>query len=326
MKQEFNLNIITKVLNGTATPFEKEEFEYWLNQSDDNKKLVSDNKLIWSNLENIYSHTAFDKEKAKRKVEQTIVSNSKNRSKEISRKIRYIGVAAAASILLLFAFWLAYPTTSFSQVYMANNELMEIKLPDSTHVWLNKNSSLSVVNGFNKNERKVVLSGEAFFEVAHNKQRPFSIETGKTTTKVLGTSFNIFENLESGQVEVVVVSGKVSFNKRGKLKTKQVLTEGKIGFYNPSDNSVEAKENNNRNFLSWRSKELIFQDTPINEVFDQLAKHYEIEIVNNIVASDYALTGKFKNEEIEDILNTIALTFDLQIAQDDIVYRINASE
>jgi hypothetical protein len=93
-------------------------------------------------------------------------------------------------------------------------------LPDSTRIFLNKNSSLTYPENFDGLTRTVILTGEAFFEVKRNEHKPFIIEAGNTETKVLGTSFNIKEDAKNKKVEVSVVTGKVQF--KAKKNTKNL--------------------------------------------------------------------------------------------------------
>src|SRR5690606_9914983 len=97
------------------------------------------------------------------------------------------------------------------------NLAKEVELPDGSVVWLNKGAKLSYLKGFkNFYDREVNLSGEAFFDVKPNAEKPFIIETANTATRVLGTSFNVKTNGEN--VAVSVFSGKVSFKELNQAK------------------------------------------------------------------------------------------------------------
>jgi hypothetical protein len=103
------------------------------------------------------------------------------------------------------------PVVIKTQTITTSDTAVSFFLPDSTHIILNKKSSLTYPENFSGDARRVTLNGEAFFEVKHNAEMPFIITAGNTETKVLGTSFNIKQDESKGNVEVSVMTGKVQF-------------------------------------------------------------------------------------------------------------------
>ena len=129
---------------------------------------------------------------------------------------------AAASIILLLgtALWISmihYDRKNDLLTYKTGDFINEIVLSDGSQICLNKHSKLITPEIFLKNRRNVTIEGEAFFEVKKDISRPFRIKAGKTTTEVSGTSFNIDYNKETGNVNIIVTTGKVAFYKRNSL-------------------------------------------------------------------------------------------------------------
>ena len=104
-------------------------------------------------------------------------------------------------------------TSELNQVIIPYGKRSEITLADGTHIWLNSGSQLSYPSKFNADSREVYLSGEAFFDVKANPDRPFYVITRDVRIKVLGTSFNVCSYLEDNTVQTVLIKGKVTAGK-----------------------------------------------------------------------------------------------------------------
>lgn len=128
-------------------------------------------------------------------------------------------------------------------------------LPDSSRVWLNRDSELSYPASFSGNKREVYLKGEAFFEVTHCDNWPFLVHAGKSKTQVLGTSFNVKTLPQDASVEVVVASGKVYFSaKDDSLRNGVVLKAGDKGRLDRTGHHLSKTRNQDLHFASWRQQ------------------------------------------------------------------------
>jgi transmembrane sensor len=191
-------------------------------------------------------------------------------------------------------------------------------LPDGSTVFLNANSKLTYPEKFGDHQRVVTLEGEAFFEITPNSQNPFLIETGTVTTEVVGTSFNI--NSITNRVIVTVVTGKVLLYKD---KADAIaMTVGEQGIYD--DSGLEKMTNNDLNFLSWKTNVLIFQNTSLTKVVDDLNRHYgdHIQIASKMLEG-CTLTSTFRNQTLEEILQelTVVLSIELERNGDMVILR-----
>ena len=191
--------------------------------------------------------------------------------------------------------------------------MQEIVLPDNSHVWLNGNSTLRAPEVFSGNHRKVVLDGEAYFEIARDETKPFKVRAGNTIIKVLGTSFNVETEKQSSTVSVIVNSGKVAFYRANGLQGKSILTAGMKGQYRTSNREIKISTNDDQNYLSWKTGLLTFYDTPLDEVCIVLSEYYRKDVKTNVSDTNLTLTGSFQNETLEDILKTIELTLDIKV-------------
>jgi len=314
---EENITLIEKILSGTATDLEKEYFNTWLSESEQNRAKYEELKLLFEKFDRTYCKVQFDEDAAKTRIRLKI----KERQIHTRKTKTLWWYTAAASIILLIglSFFLnnGIGIKSDSFVYSTNNNVKEIILSDGSHIWLNSNSNLQVPKVFSKKQRKVTLRGEAYFEIARDETKPFRILTGNTITEVLGTTFNINMDTLTGDVSVIVNSGRVAFCKSDQQSEKSILNPNDMGQYLESTNQIRLSSNTNKNFISWKTGVLTFLDTPLEQVCKELSKLYKKNVNVDAPISGVSLTGSFRNEKLEDILKTIELTLNVKIKASD---------
>ena len=253
------------------------------------------------------------------KFEKAILNSQSERKNPLKWAI-----GIAASIILLISIYflanLTNPSTEIQQLSLANNVTevpLEITLEDGTKLWLNKESSLQYPEAFDRDRRWVTLSGEAYFQVSPDPQRPFVIQTESSNTEVIGTSFNIRNYHHEPVVEVWVESGKVAFSSvKDQLQEKVFINSGEMVSFDKRANSISKRKIGNQNHLAWKTGKLVFQDVPLDEVFDVLSENFNIRfLVKNDALLNCHFIGTFDNEKLEDILQLISfsmnITFDM---------------
>ena len=213
-----------------------------------------------------------------------------------------------------------YLTIEF-QYYGTHSEdkkhFLNLVLADGTIVWLNSNSTLKYpATGFHAKERKVILEGEGYFEVAHNEKHPFIVETEKYDIRVLGTTFNVSAYPNSGLFEASLIEGKVT--------VYHPETQNEI-ILNPHE-KVEVRDGklyketftSDHDFL-WRMGIYSFKDEPLETVFKKLEQYYEVKIINkNIEITSHPCTGKFRQKEgIEHVMRVLQKYIKFNYIQDD---------
>ncbi|HAH23792.1 MAG TPA: hypothetical protein DCL77_08550 [Prolixibacteraceae bacterium] len=308
-------NLISRYLFNELSSEELIAFEHWIESNPKNLQKLNEYKAIWERTVNYPKGFNPDIHKALAKVHKS--SGIMQMQKSRSRFAPILKIASAAAIIigiigLAYYYNPFYTTDKIIVINSGSNEVKEIVLPDSSHVWLNENSSLQIPDAFTKKQRKVTLKGEAYFEIKRDETKPFIILTGKTCTEILGTSFNIKMDTISGNVSVIVHSGKVAFYSSKSKSEKSILKPADEGTYNASSSKIIRSSNLNVNYLAWKTGILTFSDTPLNEVCFELSKYYKKSVKAAAPISNKSLTGTFKNEKLEDILKTIELTLDVQ--------------
>lgn len=236
-----------------------------------------------------------------------------------SRLYRTVAAALIGAVLLISGYQLFYTapaSLAMLEIKATDQILNTCTLPDGTLVSLNNNTKIKYPKRFGRKTREVSIEGEAFFEVKPNKRKPFIIHAGNAQIKVLGTSFNVSAYPETKLVEVIVETGKVQvLNKMTEAKqtNELILTPGDKGTLVYSSNSLLKTTNQNPNFLAWKTRNLIFKATSLDEVIENLEKVYKVNIrLNDPKLNGLLLTAQFNNYSLEFILRVIETTFQIE--------------
>lgn len=152
----------------------------------------------------------------------------------------------------------------------------QVVLPDGTKVWLNAASSLKFPASFIGNVRKVILKGEAYFEVVHNKKQPFQVGTSKQTVEVLGTHFNINSYLDDGNTQTTLLEGSVRVN----AQTNVVLKPGQQSVLN-AKSGLQVRQANLETVMAWKNGDFIFKDENLENIMMQITRWYDVDVVYN---------------------------------------------
>lgn len=210
----------------------------------------------------------------------------------------------------------AAPEMKIIQTVTNPLEATTVLLPDGSIVKMNAGSKLEYPSQFSVENRKVRLSGEAYFEVIHNASQPFVVELNGIEVEDLGTSFNISAYPGKEKVEVNVTSGSVRLRELN-IKKEAVLVAGWNAKCVKGYGSIEVSKELSPNYLSWLTREVTFHHTPLSMVFESLENIYHIKIeYSNQEIANIPYTANFEKFEIEDIVNVIAKTHHLKVTRE----------
>lgn len=238
---------------------------------------------------------------------------------------RRYGIAAAALAGLLIGITLFYglrrDRPDWVAVATAAGQTKEVYLPDSSQVTMAGGSEIRYDRkSYGKERRVVEMKGKLFFQVKRNVARPFSVHTRYTEVTVLGTSFQVDAQGELTQVHVS--TGKVRFAASGTGKTEEViLTAGMSARYAATPQSMTLAAEATANELSWKTGELHFKDTPLEQVIDDLNACYQVQIGNRPKTAGMKpikLTATFRQRPLEEVLTVINQTLDTRLAVDSV--------
>ncbi|SEA51393.1 FecR family protein [Pedobacter hartonius] len=218
----------------------------------------------------------------------------------------------AAALLISFALYLEwqpikmhFQPVQFNTLHVPPKHKKQVHLADGSQVWINEGSELKYPEIFEGRTREVYLSGEAYFDIAHNAAKPFIIHTGKVVTTVLGTAFNIREDQNNHTVVVTVTRGKVSVADEHKL-LGIIIPDQQISF-NTSKNEVVKAVVDAQQVIAWQHSDLHFEDVSFAEAALKLQQRFNVKIsFSNEKLKNCRFTGTSLNgEKLEKILKVI---------------------
>ena len=181
-----------------------------------------------------------------------------------------------------------------------------VTLSDGTKVWLNSESSLTYPVVFGGAERRVILKGEAYFEVSKNERQPFIAQTEHADVHVLGTHFNIDAYKDENTEKVTLLEGSVRLSTGS---AKALLTPGEQGIVALSQAGIDKKKVNVNQVMAWKNGYFIFRESTIQDIMRQIGRWYDVEVVyeGNIPKGTFGGTYS-RNKDIHELLKGLELT------------------
>ena len=191
----------------------------------------------------------------------------------------------------------------FNTITIPRSGEYKLVLSDGTKVWLNSDSKLEFPNTFVGDERRVKLAGEAYFEVAKNKAKPFRVEVDRVEVVVLGTSFNIHAYDEA--VKTTLVEGAVKLNVAGKAYSLSPGFEANV-----DQGGVKIVKSDVYEQIAWKDGRFVFREKRLEEVMSILSRWYDFEIFyQNAAVKDLHFTGNIpRHATINEVLKFLERT------------------
>lgn len=312
--QEAISEIVAKNISGSAlTEQEQALLDEWL--------LVPANADEYAELVRVWTITG--------KVGYTMhvdVDAEWEQFKQLTQKHRVIrphfawvaSIAASVALLVGIFTFRSANQADIVKYASADTEKM-IVLPDSSLVWLNKNSQIAYQYNKQKHSRNVALVGEAMFKVRHNGD-DFVVKTPQHIfTKVLGTSFNLKAYADAKNVDLAVVEGKVSFGSRHK---STIVTKGQQASFDCKKRDLVPVDSLDSNAIAWHSGLFSFDNKPLSQISAQLGNYLNKKIVLPKDTRNIQYTGKFDHPTAESVAEIVAtaMSWNYQITSDEIVF------
>lgn len=193
-----------------------------------------------------------------------------------------------------------------------------ITLADGTEVWLNAESQLSYPDTFRTDERRVLLKGEAYFQVAKNEQKPFYVESDGQLIRVYGTEFNIRSYLEDEEIYTTLVEGSVALQAHNGANAELFLTPGHQAVFDKQTASVYIRPIDTGVVTSWRKGMFVFEEQNLGQIMAELSRWYDFdyEFMDNVLSETIFMGsvpryGDF-NEVLEILEKSGGLKFRMQ--------------
>ena len=281
------------MFSGEATDKELTQIRQWVNTDNANKKAFYHERALFDALQ----LNAFQKENHIRKPSVSLW--------------KWVGSVAAAVITLFLLYNIPVFMKKDVQQEIALNTIkvpagqrVEVTLADGTHIWLNARSEFSYPVSFNGDKREVYLKGEAFFEVAKNKDRKFIVNTGRCEVEVLGTQFNV-EAYDENEFSTALIRGSVKVTYKSQPNESVVLEPNNaVSLHN---GKLTVTPITDFNPYSWKEGLITFKDINFKDLMKELEKNFGIRIIiDNHTLDNYACSGKFRiSDGIEQVLRAL---------------------
>lgn len=347
------VNLIVKFLKKEGSEEEKRELFKWVYQNNQHEKLFYGLKDIWetAGYEKVVSSADTDREWEKFALEAILKESEHFHEKKIFTQKLYKVIQIAAVIVIAFGIGFFVQTmlpekeiyTSLNVPYGAKSEL---KLPDGSKVWVNSGSVLKYPSSLNNKEVNLFLEGEAFFDIAKNKNRKLNVNTSTLTIQVHGTTFNVKSYTDEEVVETTLLEGSISIT--GKVGNRAIKSPI---FLKPNEQATLIKNSSEINlssitsgkdkvsgapgqqtiyqkplskaklqlqikqgiqvepFVSWKNNVLNFKNERFEDLARKMERWYNVKIqIDDTLLNNSRYTGTFENETIEQAMDALSLS------------------
>jgi transmembrane sensor len=226
-------------------------------------------------------------------------------------------VAASVTILIgaIVGGYFFFRGSRAPQYYTITSQAdrQQITMPDSSVIWLASYSRLTYTSNYNKEDRRVRLVGEAYFEVRRDTQRPFIVATSTLSTRVLGTHFNVKAEQAEDNIAVTLLEGKVSVARedsvQGTSEELALLDPDQQLIYNRQTGDVTRMQVAAYDYAAWKDGVLNLKNMTFQDALRRLEKWYGVTIVVADPAINRCMIhASFKNESLPNVLKTIGMT------------------
>ncbi len=248
------------------------------------KLLEDQNKQkVYHEITSLYGDVA--KAKELRKFSEN--RSWKTVSKQINGKVkRMLWSFSKYAALIIVAFLLGTLITSqynkrselvrFAEVSVPLGQMSEMTLYDGTKVWLNSGTTIRYSSKFGKDNRKISLEGEAFFEVTKD-EIPFKVELKNVEVEVLGTRFNVVSYIDEDFSQITLIKGKVNINDQSNRKIAELKPSEQIYIDDNTNKATISKVETNF-YTSWIEGKIVFDHQPLSEISRKLERWYNVDI------------------------------------------------
>ncbi len=309
--------LIGKYLSGNASAEEVQELKQWEAASPENHRTMQRSVKVWRGCNYRLSAEATKNDEAN--IVRQIQRLQHSEIARTKKQLLILKIAATLAIPLTFLFsWYflsqTEKTTMEDQIFAVTapkGHVSKCTLPDGTEIWINTGSTL-VYNtaAFNKKQREVKLEGEAYFDVAKNKEKPFRVITPAANINVTGTSFNVKNYAGSNSFETVLTNGCIEMQLNNASRQTVKLVPGEKATFLRNKKGITIEKVDPEVFSSWRNGEIIFKDATLNDLIAELERIYDIKFhLKNQQLGRYRFRGMFSyNNNLIDALEKIKQT------------------
>ena len=322
MTENYLYQLADRAIADILTDAEKADLDAYLNDSAENRTEFAEIKSILEMSNATLSAISPDSEGEWRKLEAKLFDQAvevplapTGKTMPLwGKSVPWLGAAAAVILAVLGVyFWLLdNDLPSNRMLYSAiAGEQKEIHLADGSTVSLNGNSKIQTADDFGTSSRHLSLVGEAYFEVAEDKSKPFVVTAGKVTAEALGTKFNVRKADKDEAVQLSVVEGKVRFSDLNHQQ-ELILVADQVAHFDPISGKLQMDGNNAADEAAWRLQKLVFKDSDFPSAAQRIERQFGVQIHFPERLKSARLTANFEKKELAQVLEVLESIYTLK--------------
>lgn len=311
-------NLLLLYLEGSVTPEQADRVEKWLEEDAAHREILEQEMALYRDTDALFTMDSVDVEQGLAVVHRQM---RRDRLKIWIQRVERIA-AVLFLPLFLFALWQMHHNGHSEAVQMltirtAPGMTATTTLPDGTRVVLNSNSVLSYPAQFNGDERRLALTGEAYFSVKKDAEHPFIVTTTSedAAVKVYGTKFNVETYPEQNTFTATLEEGSIAllYKDDRQCERERKIVPGEKIVYDQTRRAVQVAPADVDVMTAWTTDKLIFRNTSIKDVLNTLSKRYEVQFaVKNKQVYRNSFTGTLEKQRLERVLEILELSSNIQ--------------
>lgn len=309
--------LLAKYLSNECLSEEKQIVESWIDEKSENKKLFEFMSNTWNSEVTLPEFT--DAQSAWNIFESQL-NNSKQKSLFLWNNTKLLKYAAVVIFFLVIPFTI-FNSDKFTDLFSTQSELItlvatnnsnsDVILSDGSKVKLDIGSTITFPKLFGEKNREVNLKGEAYFNVAHNREKPFIVKSNIGEIKVLGTKFNVRSWTVDNKITVSVDEGKVSLRNIN-FENEVLLTKGLSSSIIENNPPTEAVFIDLSKHLAWMDGKFYFENTSLNTIFNHLERKLNLKFeLTDINKGQEKYNLFIDNSNIENVLQLLKALTDM---------------
>ncbi len=314
-------NLIVQLLCGELDKPSLQELRAWIDRSHENASYFRERQEIWfSSVETSQLGKYNKKEMYESFLRNTAEADADENRQDsfLYRQRKWIGYAATLLAVVTMTFF-AYHRgeqrlkKAFAdiQVEAPNGSRTKALLSDGTVVWLNSGSRLTYSQGYGLNDRKVAIDGEGYFEVKHNKDLPFSVNSKTLQVNVLGTKFSFRDYSDDQEAEVMLEEGSVKLDNLMNANLPQLMTPGQKVVLDKKTGEMTTTTCDVSSIRQWAQGMIVFNDATLDEIAKRIERSYNVTVqIQDGTIRKYRFNGDFVRQEqsLKEVLDALAET------------------
>lgn len=323
MKEEFDhKKLLIRFFDHSATDDELNELTHWLSESNENKQLFNEFNESHQFADITLNGWVYDLESNWTQLKNRIKKDQRTPEIKILSKVHYLWLRSTAIIAVMLMLgsiaWMFQKQLSTElhhsplSVVAPPGQKSKVELQDGSTVWLNSGSVLTYAYNAVSKKRIVKLQGEAFFDVAKDKTKPFIVSTDEIDLVVYGTRFNVQAYEDEEIIEATLEEGSIGVNISSSGR-EWLLKPGQQCIYNKLKKTIDIKYTNVNKYICWKEDKLVFDENTLEEVVQKLERWYGISIeLDPQLNNSEKLTLTVTHESLTEILEILKVVAPIQ--------------